>query len=199
MHLSLRHQVTPVTTRAGNTTRSIRDRSDNDSAHLVKITTDSTLSQLRWLDLYTKAFPTDIAHQARETESTLKYACATTNVQTYLAGGKTEVIPNTFEEAVTLPGKAHRKLASDKEVTKLKKVSTPSCRQPPFQSATRSLALVGCTRLRPTNPTRDESLCSGGDKYQASTAEARSFRSAGFRASRNSTLRTSSSSIAPLF
>ena len=46
-----------------------------------------------------------------------------------------------------------------------------------------SSALVGCTRSRLTNPTRGESSCSDGDKYQASTAEARLLRSAGFRAS----------------
>ena len=56
----LRHQVTPKATRAGNATQSIKERDDNDCTRLVEIATDSTLSQLRKLGLYTEAFLTDI-------------------------------------------------------------------------------------------------------------------------------------------
>ena len=37
------------------------------------------------------------------------------------AGGETEVIPNTFKEAITLPDNVHLKLVSDKEIAKLEK------------------------------------------------------------------------------
>ena len=62
-----------------------------------------------------------------------------------------EDIPNTFKEAMILPAKAHWKAFSDKEVVRLKKsnvYTAPSCLQPPFQPATRSLTLVGYTRSR---------------------------------------------------
>ena len=62
-HGPSRHQVTPATMRAGNATQSIKERNDIDCIHLVEIATDSTLSQLRKLGLYTEAFLTDIAHQ----------------------------------------------------------------------------------------------------------------------------------------
>ena len=177
--------MTPAVTRASNAARSLKERRANDSAHLAEIATDGTLSELRRLGLYTKALLPDVVHQTTKAESAVEYACATTNVQRYSVGEKMEVIPNTFKEAMTLPAKAQWKAASDKEVASLKKniPCTPSCRQPPFQPATRSSALVGCTRSRLTYPTRGESSCSDGDKYQASTAEARFLRSAGFRAS----------------
>ena len=36
--------------------QSVRERNDNDCSHLVEIATDSTLSQLRRLELYIEAF-----------------------------------------------------------------------------------------------------------------------------------------------
>ena len=78
-HGPSRHQVTLAATRAGNTTQSIEKRNDNDCTRLVEIATDSTLSHLRRLGLYTEAFLTDIAHQTDEAESVVEYACAATN------------------------------------------------------------------------------------------------------------------------
>ena len=92
-------QVTPEETRAGNATHSIEERNDNDCTRLVEIATDSTLSQLRRLGLYTEAFLTDIAHQTDEAESVVEYACAVTNEQMYSVWGGEEVVPNTFGEA----------------------------------------------------------------------------------------------------
>ena len=102
--LALQHhgpsrQVTPEATRAGNATQSIKERDDNDCTRLVEIATDSTLSQLRRLGLYTEAFLTDIAHQTDRAEAVVEYACAATNDQMYSVGEETEVVPNTFEEA----------------------------------------------------------------------------------------------------
>ena len=91
--------MTPEATRAGNATQSIKERNGNDCTRLVEIATDSTLSQLRRLGLYTEAFLTDIAHQTDEAESVVEYACAATNDQMYSVGEETEVVPNTFEEA----------------------------------------------------------------------------------------------------
>ena len=68
-HGPSRHQVTPEATRAGNATQSIKECNDNDCTRLVEIATDSTLSQLRRLGLYTEAFLTDIAHQTDEAET----------------------------------------------------------------------------------------------------------------------------------
>ena len=70
----------------------MRERSDNDCTHLVQIATDSTLSQLWRLGLYTKAFLTDIGYQTDEAESVVEYACATNNVQMCLAGEEKEVV-----------------------------------------------------------------------------------------------------------
>ena len=120
-HGQSRHGVTPAVTRAGNAARSLRERRANDSAHLAEITTDSTLSDLRRLGLYTKALFPDVVHQTNKAETVVEYACATTNVQRYSVGEKMEVIPNTFKEAMTFPAKAHWKAASDKEVANLKK------------------------------------------------------------------------------
>ena len=78
--------------RAGNATQFIKERNDNDYIHLVEIATDSTLSQLRKLGLYTEAFLTDIAHQTVGTESVAEYS----------AGGETEIFPKTFEEATMI-------------------------------------------------------------------------------------------------
>ena len=107
--------------RAGNAARSLRERGANDSAHLTEIATDSTLSELRRLGLYTKALLPDVVHQTNKAESVVEYACATTDVQRYSVGEKMEVIPNAFKEAMTLPAKAHWKAASDREVASLKK------------------------------------------------------------------------------
>ena len=82
--------------------QSMRERNDNDCCHVVEITTDSTLSQLRRLELYIEAFLTDIAHQTDEAESVVEYACAATNVQMYSVGEKTEIVPNTLEEATII-------------------------------------------------------------------------------------------------
>ena len=98
-HGPSRHQVTPVATRTGNATESIKERNDNDCTRLGEIATDSTLSQLRRLGLDTEAFLTDIAHQTDEAESVVEYACAAANDQMYSVGEETEVVPNTFEEA----------------------------------------------------------------------------------------------------
>ena len=120
-HGHSRHGVTPAVTRAGNAARSLRERSANDSAHLAEIATDSTLSELRRLGLYTKALLPDVVHQTNKAESVLEYACAMTNVQRYSVGEKMEVIPKTSKEVMTLPAKAQWKAASDKEVASLKK------------------------------------------------------------------------------
>ena len=94
-HGPSRHQVTPAATRAGNATQSIKERNDNDCTCLVEIATDSTLSHLRRLGLYTEAFLTDIVHQTDEVESVVDYAYAVTNDQMYSVGGETEVVPKT--------------------------------------------------------------------------------------------------------
>ena len=92
--------MTTEATRAGNATQSIKERNDNVCSRLVEIATDSTLSQLWRLGLYTETFLTDIAHQTDEVKSVVEYACAATNDQMYLVGEETEVVPNTFEEAI---------------------------------------------------------------------------------------------------
>ena len=115
-HGPSRHQVTPEATRAGNTTQSIKERNDNDCTHLVEIATDSTLSQLRRLGLYTEAFLTDIAHQTDEAESVVEYACAATNDQMYSVGEETEVVPNTFEEAAITGSRWVYKINAEKSI-----------------------------------------------------------------------------------
>ena len=97
-HEQSRHGVTPAVTRAGNAARSLRERSANDSAHLAEIATDSTLSELRRLGLYTKALLPNVVHQTNKAESVVEYACATTNVQRYSVGEKMEVIPNSYSK-----------------------------------------------------------------------------------------------------
>ena len=173
----------PAVIQAGNVAGSLRDRSTNYSAHLAEIATDSTRSELRRLELFTKALRPGVVHQTDNAESVVEYACATTNFLRYSVGKKIEIISKSYIEAMTQPAKAPWKVASDKEVVRLKITTyTPSCRQPLFQPTTRSSALVGCTRSRLINPTKGASLCSDGDKYQVSTAEARLLRSAGFKA-----------------
>ena len=119
-HGQSRHGETPAVTRAGNAARSLKDRRVNDSAHHAEIATDSTLSKLRRLGLYTKALLPDVVDQTNKAESVVEYACATTTVQSYSVGEKMEVIPNIFKKDMTLPAKAHWKTAPDKEVASLK-------------------------------------------------------------------------------
>ena len=102
-HGQMRHRVTPAVTRAGNAARYLRERRANDSAHLAEIATDSTLSELRRLGLYTKALLPDVMHQTNKAESVVEYACAMTNVQRYSVGEKMEAIPNIFKEAMNDP------------------------------------------------------------------------------------------------
>ena len=113
-HEPSRHQVTPAATRTGNATQSIKERNNNDCTRLVEIATDSTLSQLRRLRIYTEAFLTDIAHQTYEAESVVEYACAATNDQMYSVGEETEVVPNTFEEATTTGSRRLYKINAEK-------------------------------------------------------------------------------------
>ena len=115
-HGPSRHQVTPEATRAGNATQSIKERNDNDCTRLVEIATDSTLSQLRRLGLYTEAFLTDIAHQTDGAESVVEYACAATNDQMYSVGEETEVVPNTFEEATITGSRWVYKINAEKSI-----------------------------------------------------------------------------------
>ena len=61
-HGQSRHEATSAVTRAGNAARALRERRANDSAHLAEIATDSTLSELRRLGLYTKALLPDVVH-----------------------------------------------------------------------------------------------------------------------------------------
>ena len=51
----------------------MKERYDKNCTHLVEIATDSALSQLLRLGLYTEAFLTEIAHQTNETESVVEY------------------------------------------------------------------------------------------------------------------------------
>ena len=113
-HGPSRHQVTPAATRAGDATQSIKERNGNDCTRLVEIATDSTLSQLRRLGLYTEAFLTDIAHQTDGAESVVEYACAATNDQMYSVGEETEVVPNTFEEATITSSRWVYKINAEK-------------------------------------------------------------------------------------
>ena len=115
-HGPSRHQVTPEATRAGNATQSIKERNDNDCTRLVEIATDSTLSQLQRLGLYTEAYLTDIAHQTDEAESIVEYACAATNGQMYSVGEETKVVPNTFEEATNTGSRSVYKINAEKSI-----------------------------------------------------------------------------------
>ena len=123
-HRPSRHQVTPAATRAGNATQSIKERNDNDCTRLVEIATDSMLSHLRRLGLYTEAFLTDIAHQTDEAESVVEYACAATNDQMYLVGEETEVVPNNFEEATITGSRWVYKVNAEKPIGQPRLVPT---------------------------------------------------------------------------
>ena len=123
-HGPTRHQVTPAVTRVGNATQSIKERNDNDCTRLVEIATDSTLSHLWRLGLYTEAFLTDIAHQTDDAESVAEYACAATNDQMYSLGEKTEVVPNIFEEATITGSRWVYKINAEKSIGQPRLVPT---------------------------------------------------------------------------
>ena len=123
-HGPSRHQVTPEVTRAGNATQSIKEHNDNDCTGPVEIATDSTLSQLRRLGLYTEAFITDIAHQTDEAESVVEFACAATNDQMYSVGEETEIVPNTFEEATITGSRWVYKINAEKSIGQPRLVPT---------------------------------------------------------------------------
>lgn len=57
-----------------------------------------------------------IAYETYGADSAVEYVYAAANVQHCSVGGHTEVIPNTFKEAMTLPAKTQWKAAADKEV-----------------------------------------------------------------------------------
>ena len=124
-HGPSRHQVTPEATRAGNATQSIKERNDNDCTRLVENATDSTLSQLRRLGLYTEAFLTDIAHQTDGAESVVEYACAATNDQMYSVEEETEIVPNTFEEATITGSRWVYKINAEKSIAGACGAGTP--------------------------------------------------------------------------
>ena len=93
----------------------------SNSSHLATIVNRSALSDFRGLGLYTKNYFPDVAHEMYRAESVVKYAYAATNIQIRSERGKSEIFPNTFKEAMTLPAKAQWKAASDKEVASLKR------------------------------------------------------------------------------
>ena len=135
-HGPSRHQVTPAVTRAGNATQSIKERNGNDCTRLVEIATDSTLSQLRRLGLYTEAFLTDVAHQTDEAESVVEYACAATSDQMYSVGEETEVVPNTFEEATITGSRWVYKINAEKSIGQPRLVPTALERPSPSRRGT---------------------------------------------------------------
>ena len=120
-----RLDVTIAATRAGATVvRSLLGRkvSNHSSfAYLTAITTDGALSEFRELGLDTMAALLYIAQDTYKAKSAVEYAHATINVQSCSVGEKFEIIPNTFEHAMTLPAKLEWKAASIKEVASLKK------------------------------------------------------------------------------
>ena len=104
--------------------RSFEERKMNNhsnSSHLATIVTRSALSDLWGLGLYTKKNFPDVAHVMYRAESVVEYAYAVTNIQIRSERGKSEIFPNTFKEATTLPAKAQWKAAPDKEVASLKR------------------------------------------------------------------------------
>ena len=118
-----RLEATLAVTRSGTAAQSFVRHTANsrsDSAHLAAITTGPALSELRGLRLYTKETLPDIAHETYGADSAVEYAYAATIIQSCSAGENAEIIPNTFEEAITLPAKAQWKAASDKEMASLK-------------------------------------------------------------------------------
>ena len=99
-------------------------------------------------------------------------------------GEKMEVIPNTFKKAMTLPAKAHWKAASDKEVTSLKMNNVYTL--VPATAVPAGYKIIGSHwvyKVKADKSYKGRVVVPDGDKYQASTAEARLLRSARFRAS----------------
>ena len=135
-HGPSRHQVTPAATRADNASQSIRERNDVDCTHLVEIATDSTLSELRRLGLYTKAVLTNIAHQADEAEPVVECACAATKVQMYSAGEKTEVVPNNFEEDTIIGSRWVYKINAENSIGQPRLMPTTLERPSPSRQGT---------------------------------------------------------------
>ena len=110
--------------RVGNATQSIKKRNYNDCIHLVEIATDSTLSQLRRLGLYTEAFFTDTARRTDEAESVVEYTCFATNVQIYSAVEETEVFPKTFKETTMIVSRWVYKISAENPRGQQRLVST---------------------------------------------------------------------------
>ena len=105
--------MTPAVTRAGAAVarsllgRNIRNRSS--CAYLTAITTDGALFEPRGLRLYTTEALPGIAHEIHEAEPSVEYVNAAINVQSCSVREKSEIIPNTFKQAMTLLGKLERK------------------------------------------------------------------------------------------
>ena len=89
----------------------------SSSAYLAPIVPDGALFELQGLGLYTTASLPDIAH---ETESGVEYVYTATNVQSPSVKEKSNIIPNTFEQAMTLPTKLEWKATSNKKVASVK-------------------------------------------------------------------------------
>ena len=102
----------------------------------MEIATNSTLSQLRRLGLYTEAFLTDIAHQTDEAESVVEYAWAATNDQMYSMGEGTGKVPNTFEEATITGSRWVNKINAEKSIGQPRLVPTALERPSPSRRGT---------------------------------------------------------------
>ena len=102
----------------------------------MEIATDSTLSHLQRLGLYTEAFLTDIVHQTNEAESVVEYACAATNDQMYSVGEETEIVPNTFEEATITGSRWVYKINAEKSIGQPRLVPTALERPSPSRRGT---------------------------------------------------------------
>ena len=183
-----RLHVTPAVTRAGATSAPslVRRKVSNhsSSAYLTAIATDGALSEFLELGLYTTVALLDIAQDTYGAESAVKYAYATTNVQSCSVGEKFEVIANTSKQAIALPAKLEWKATSEKEVAILK--TNNVCTLLTATSAPTRYKIIGSrwgTRPRPTTSARDGPLCWGGGIFRVSTAAARSPPTADSRAS----------------
>ena len=119
-----RLKVTPAVTRVGAAAKSFVGRNAHNRSyysHPAAIATGPALSDLRGLRLYTKETLPDIARETNGADSAPEHAYAATTIQSCSAGENAEIAPNTFEEVMTQPAKAHWKAASDKEMASLKK------------------------------------------------------------------------------
>ena len=85
------------------------------------VATDRALSELRGLGIYTTEALSNIAHETCGADSTVKYVYAATNVQSLSVEEKSETIPETFKQSMTLLTKLEWKTTSDKEVGSLTK------------------------------------------------------------------------------